>query len=222
MIPNALNKSKPKCAYRSKFNTKEVDDATAYKNNTNEASTSKAGGKNKQLLMVTNSFGVLARGEWEDDIWNDKNAQDIVAMESDDEFQHVYDETYTFMKPNEDNRDSKGDSTLVIKVQRNRNEVVRDMDNIEHEGLVVPNAFAKHYKLFMGVECTSTPLNERDTFTSQLHTDVRNHMVRLVTNDEIKKTMFSIGDNSAPVFTEALGEFKEASGDDIRVRSATT
>ncbi|GJY71219.1 hypothetical protein Tco_0474922 [Tanacetum coccineum] len=100
----------------------------------------------------------------------------------------------------------------MFKVQRNRNEVVRDMDNIEHEGLVVPNAFAKHYKLFMGVECTSTPLNERDTFTSQLHTDVRNHMVRLVTNDEIKKTMFSIGDNSAPVFTEALGEFKEASG----------
>ncbi|GKE23911.1 hypothetical protein Tco_1435423, partial [Tanacetum coccineum] len=83
-------------------------------------------------------------------------------------------------------------------VQRNRIEVVHDLNNIEHENLAIPNTFVKHYELFVGVKCNTTPLIELNLFTTKLPDDVRDHMVRVASNDEIRKAMFSIGDSSAP------------------------
>ncbi|GJX25505.1 hypothetical protein Tco_0231801 [Tanacetum coccineum] len=109
------------------------------------------------------------------------------------------------------------DEELKNRVQKNRIEVVCDMDNIEYEGLSVPNAFVKHYEMFLGVESATTPLDIPNLFTKNLPSDIRDQMVCLITNDEIKKAMFSIGDNrsqrpDASVLWEALEEFKEASG----------
>ncbi|GJX25504.1 zinc finger, CCHC-type containing protein [Tanacetum coccineum] len=64
-----LNKAKSKYFYHPKANAKKVDEANAsHKVNTNEASTSKAGTKKKQSVVLTNSFGVLSGGEYDDDI----------------------------------------------------------------------------------------------------------------------------------------------------------
>ncbi|GKG28847.1 hypothetical protein Tco_0416212, partial [Tanacetum coccineum] len=87
--------------------------------------------------------------------------------------------------------------SVKSRVQRNRIEVVRDMDNIEHEGLSVPNAFVKHYEMFLSVESATTPLDIPNLFTKLLPSDVRDQMVCLITNDEIKKAMLSISDNRA-------------------------
>ena len=112
-----LNKLKSKYFYRPKVNAKKVDETTVTKrDNTNVASTSKSGGKSKELVSVSNSFGVLAGSEREDGNWNNKEAHDIAAMESEDECENVYDETGTFMKPNNDSEISKGASTPVTEV----------------------------------------------------------------------------------------------------------
>ena len=84
--------------------------------NNNEASMSKMGGKKKHNVSVSNSFGVLAGGDWEDGMCNDKNAHDMVAMESEDECEHVYDETGTFMETNKDSGNLMGASTPVVEV----------------------------------------------------------------------------------------------------------
>nr|GEX06939.1 hypothetical protein [Tanacetum cinerariifolium] len=122
-----INKTKSKFAYRPKVNTKKVDETNAtLKSNTYEASTSKVGEKKKHSIQLTNAFSALAGSGWEDGIWDDKNAQDTAAMESDDECEQVYDETGTFMKPNTDTGNSKGASTPVVEKE------VRQVVNDNH------------------------------------------------------------------------------------------
>ncbi|GJW42525.1 zinc knuckle CX2CX4HX4C containing protein [Tanacetum coccineum] len=196
-----LNKPKSRYFYRPKVNAKKVDDANATKkDNINKAPTFKAGAKKKQIVLATNSFCVLSGGDCDNGIWNDKNAHDFVAMKSEDECEHAYDKTGTFMKPNKESGKSEGERAHIeevkSEVQRNRNEFVCDMDNIEHKDLAIPNACVKHYELFLGVKSATTPLDIPNLFTKDMSTDVHDYMVHLITNDEIKKAMFSIGDNS--------------------------
>nr|GEV55665.1 hypothetical protein [Tanacetum cinerariifolium] len=85
--------------------------------------------------------------------------------------------------------------SVKSRVQRNRIDVVRDMKNNGYEGAAVAMAFVKHYEFFLGVESATTPLQTPDLFYNQLPSNVHDSMVRVITNDEIKQVMFSIGDN---------------------------
>ncbi|PWA78701.1 RNA-directed DNA polymerase, eukaryota, Reverse transcriptase zinc-binding domain protein [Artemisia annua] len=73
------------------------------------------------------------------------------------------------------------------------------MNNVDHEGNSVPRVFVQHYEHYLGNEGDTTALNNPTLFTKRLDTGIRDHMVRPVSNEEIKLSMFSIGDNRAPV-----------------------
>ncbi|GJV38923.1 sodium/hydrogen exchanger 6 [Tanacetum coccineum] len=68
------------------------------------------------------------------------------------------------------------------KCARNRIEMVRDSSNVLHEGNTVASAFVSHYEQFLGIEGTTTPLDDHGA-------------------------LFSMGDDKAPgpdVFTAAF------------------
>ncbi|GJT46976.1 sodium/hydrogen exchanger 6 [Tanacetum coccineum] len=96
-----------------------------------------------------------------------------------------------------DSNSSYFHKSVKSRVQRNRIKVVCNMDNIEHEGLNVLNAFVKHYEMFLGVVSATTPFDIPNLFTKHLPSGVRDQMVCFITNDKIKKVMLSIGDNRA-------------------------
>ncbi|GJW60131.1 uncharacterized protein Tco_0109466 [Tanacetum coccineum] len=94
---------------------------------------------------------------------------------------------------------------------RNRIEMVKDMSNIVYEGNEVAGAFVSHYEQFLGVEGSVTPLDNHDLFSRVLDVQKAAHMVRNVSDAEIKSALFSMSDDKAPGpdgFTAAF--FKKA------------
>nr|GEU57129.1 reverse transcriptase domain, reverse transcriptase zinc-binding domain protein [Tanacetum cinerariifolium] len=84
------------------------------------------------------------------------------------------------------------------KCARNRIEMVWDSSNVLHEGNAVPGAFVAHYEQFLGLEGTSTPLDDQGLFTRVLDNHKAEFMVRDVSDSEIKDAIFSMGDDKAP------------------------
>ncbi|XP_021996206.1 uncharacterized protein LOC110893404 [Helianthus annuus] len=100
-----------------------------------------------------------------------------------------------------------------VKSRNARNKIlcISDVHGNVFEGSEVPAALVDHYSNFLGNEQPVQSLNEYDLFVNTLSNDMATHMVRQVTRDEIKKAMFSIGENKAPGpdgFTSAF--FKNA------------
>ncbi|GKD67596.1 hypothetical protein Tco_1321686, partial [Tanacetum coccineum] len=81
---------------------------------------------------------------------------------------------------------------------RNRIEMVKDMSNIVYEGNEVAGAFVSHYEQFLGVEGSVTPLDNHDLFSRVLDVQKAAHMVRNVSDAEIKSALFSMSDDKAP------------------------
>ncbi|KAK1406266.1 hypothetical protein QVD17_41557 [Tagetes erecta] len=88
--------------------------------------------------------------------------------------------------------------SLKCRNHRNRIDVIRDSNGVMHEGGNVPIAFVNHYEAFLGVAGATSADPSPDLFTHQLDNDCAMDMVRLVTREEIKSAMFSIGDDKAP------------------------
>ncbi|GJW31621.1 sodium/hydrogen exchanger 6 [Tanacetum coccineum] len=83
------------------------------------------------------------------------------------------------------------------RVCRDRIKVVKDLNNVLHEGPNVPHAFVDHYTNFLGVEGDTTPLDTHHLFLKKLISSKADHMIREVKNKEIKAAMFDIGNDKA-------------------------
>ncbi|GJY69226.1 hypothetical protein Tco_0472208 [Tanacetum coccineum] len=88
--------------------------------------------------------------------------------------------------------------SLKSRNQRIRFEVILSADNIELTGPSVPDAFAKHYEMFLGTHMYCEDLNCDGLFNNVVSNQTCSNMVRNVTDVEIKAAMFSIGDDKAP------------------------
>ncbi|GJW33973.1 putative RNA-directed DNA polymerase [Tanacetum coccineum] len=88
----------------------------------------------------------------------------------------------------------------VVKGQASRNRIdcITNSNGLSIDGEQVPMAFVDHYTEFLGQQGTTTIFDTENLFCNTLSEDIANHMVREVTDQEIRKAMFSIGDNKAP------------------------
>ncbi|GKC81533.1 hypothetical protein Tco_1137250 [Tanacetum coccineum] len=66
------------------------------------------------------------------------------------------------------------------------------------EWLDVADTFVSHYKDFLGTSMACDVLNTDGLFIKHISAGSRDQMVQIVTNEEIKAVMFSIGDDRAP------------------------
>ncbi|GJV84096.1 zinc finger, CCHC-type containing protein [Tanacetum coccineum] len=79
------------------------------------------------------------------------------------------------------------------------------------DGEQVPVAFIDHYTAFLGQQGVPSYFDTNDLFCKQLTIDTANHMVRDVTDKEIREAIFSMGDNKAPgLDSYSASFFKEA------------
>ncbi|GKB31830.1 sodium/hydrogen exchanger 6 [Tanacetum coccineum] len=88
--------------------------------------------------------------------------------------------------------------SIKSRNQRSRIEVINNVDNVEVTGTFVPEVFVAHYEAFLG---TSTVCDDFDTtglFLKTVSDSANSHMISPVTNDEIKRAMFDIGNDKAP------------------------
>nr|GEU62956.1 hypothetical protein [Tanacetum cinerariifolium] len=88
--------------------------------------------------------------------------------------------------------------TIKGRNQRNRIEIIRTIDNEEVTGAAVPQCFVEHYKNFLGSNFNCMNLDFVDLFRNQVSEGSCTSMIRPISNDEIKRAMFDIGDDKAP------------------------
>ncbi|GJR21636.1 protein LAZ1 [Tanacetum coccineum] len=88
--------------------------------------------------------------------------------------------------------------SIKSRNQRSRIDVVHTADNVEVTGSCVPDVFASHYESFIGSSMECELLNTTGLFDKKVLMASNTLMTRQVTNDEIKKAMFDIGDDKAP------------------------
>ncbi|KAK1407947.1 hypothetical protein QVD17_39575 [Tagetes erecta] len=89
-------------------------------------------------------------------------------------------------------------NTLKCRNHWARIDVITDRNGILHEGKEVPKAFVDHYVGFLGrEEAVIIPITQ-ELFDVRIDQDMSVDMIREVTFDEIKRTMFSFADDKAP------------------------
>ncbi|XP_021971338.1 uncharacterized protein LOC110866498 [Helianthus annuus] len=81
---------------------------------------------------------------------------------------------------------------------RSKIHCIKDTKGNLFEGDDVPTALLAHYSVFMGTEDQVDKVDDTDMFVNVLQPNVAENMVRQVTEDEVKRAMFSIGENKAP------------------------
>ncbi|KAK1424411.1 hypothetical protein QVD17_19740 [Tagetes erecta] len=89
-------------------------------------------------------------------------------------------------------------NTLKCRNHRARIDVITDGNGILREGKAVPNAFVDHYVGFLGKEDISIIPITQELFDVRIDQAMATDMIREVTVDEIKRTMFAFGDDKAP------------------------
>ncbi|GJX42567.1 protein LAZ1 [Tanacetum coccineum] len=104
------------------------------------------------------------------------------------------------------------DASLLEENQatRNRIDCVTTTNGVSVDGDQVPLAFIDHYVEFLSQQGVTFNFNTIDQFCKHLSSDVANHMIRDVSDQEIREAMFVMRDNKAPGldgYTAAL--FKE-------------
>ncbi|GKB13765.1 hypothetical protein Tco_0847688 [Tanacetum coccineum] len=88
--------------------------------------------------------------------------------------------------------------SIKSRNQRNRIDVITTVDNVMVHGNCVPNVFVSHYESFIGTDMVCEDLNISGLFNKQVSEISNANMIRSVTDDEIKRAMFDIGDDKAP------------------------
>ncbi|XP_021994626.1 uncharacterized protein LOC110891242 [Helianthus annuus] len=89
-------------------------------------------------------------------------------------------------------------SSLKSKNHQSRIDVIRDTGGVIHEGNQVYQAVVDHYEKFLGCRGDTSLIPAPDLFTNVLDPNIASYMCRQVTEDEVKKAMFSIGIDKAP------------------------
>ncbi|KAK1407854.1 hypothetical protein QVD17_39481 [Tagetes erecta] len=84
-------------------------------------------------------------------------------------------------------------NTLKCRNHRARIDVITDSNGSLHEGKAVPKAFVDHYVGFLGKEDISIIPITPELFDVRIDHVVAIDMIREVTVDEIKRTMFAFG-----------------------------
>ncbi|GJZ82023.1 RNA-directed DNA polymerase, eukaryota, reverse transcriptase zinc-binding domain protein [Tanacetum coccineum] len=88
---------------------------------------------------------------------------------------------------------------LKGRSKRNRIQVIYDADGQRYEGDQVSLQFVNHFKNFLGINAHVSSIDAyEDFFTTKLSPYEASQMVKPITDNEIKKAMFSIADNKAP------------------------
>ncbi|KAK1407944.1 hypothetical protein QVD17_39572 [Tagetes erecta] len=89
-------------------------------------------------------------------------------------------------------------NTLKCRNHRARIDVITDSNGILHEGKEVPKAFVDHYVGFLGKEeAVIIPITQ-ELFDVRIDQAMSVDMIREVTFDEIKRTIFAFADDKAP------------------------
>ncbi|KAK1441235.1 hypothetical protein QVD17_07078 [Tagetes erecta] len=89
-------------------------------------------------------------------------------------------------------------NTLKCRNHRARIDVITDSNGILHEGKAVPKAFVDHYVGFLGKEEVVTIPITQELFDVRIDQAMSVDMIREVTVDEIKRTIFAFADDKAP------------------------
>nr|GEY39652.1 putative reverse transcriptase domain-containing protein [Tanacetum cinerariifolium] len=90
---------------------------------------------------------------------------------------------------------------------RNRIEMIRDAYNVLHQGAAMVDAFVTHYENFLGNEGVTDQLNSQHLFVRTIDIQKSAHMIRDVTDDEIKNALYSMKDDKAPGLDGFTGAF---------------
>ncbi|GJY67502.1 hypothetical protein Tco_0469740, partial [Tanacetum coccineum] len=88
--------------------------------------------------------------------------------------------------------------TIKNRNQRSRIDVITNSNNVEVTGNHIPNVFVLDYKDFLGTDMNCDDLDSDGLFQTKVSDTVNENMMKPVTNDEIKKAMFGIGDDKDP------------------------
>lgn len=88
--------------------------------------------------------------------------------------------------------------TVKSRVSRSRIDAVTDSTGAILINDDVSEAFVAHYEQFLGLDDGPSEFNEDGLFINCLDDQVASHMVRTVTEREIKEAMFSMGDDKSP------------------------
>ncbi|GJW02004.1 putative RNA-directed DNA polymerase, partial [Tanacetum coccineum] len=101
-------------------------------------------------------------------------------------------------------REGDGNTSYFHKVVKGRNhynriEAIRDTSGNYFEGEDVATQFVNHFHQFLGVSSETQEIRSPESlFTKKITSEQSNHMVRSVEDEEIKRAMFSIDNDSAP------------------------
>ncbi|GJX43342.1 RNA-directed DNA polymerase, eukaryota, reverse transcriptase zinc-binding domain protein [Tanacetum coccineum] len=88
---------------------------------------------------------------------------------------------------------------LKGKSQRNIIHVIHDSNGQRYDRDQVATQFVNYFRNFLGANFPVSPISEyEDAFTTELSSNEASKMVKPITDSEIKKAMFNIGDNKAP------------------------
>nr|GEZ71513.1 hypothetical protein [Tanacetum cinerariifolium] len=88
--------------------------------------------------------------------------------------------------------------TIKGKNQHSRIEIIQNADNIEFTGSSITDCCVEHYMAFLGVNEPCNNLVPTDLFTKHVSDNSCAKMIRPVTNEEVKREMFDIGDDKSP------------------------
>nr|GEX53047.1 zinc knuckle CX2CX4HX4C [Tanacetum cinerariifolium] len=88
--------------------------------------------------------------------------------------------------------------TVKKRISRNRIDVVMNGDGVIFANETVPNAFVSHYEMFLGQAGISNGFDDSNLFKVCVNDQNALHMVRSVTDHEVKDAIFSMGDDKSP------------------------
>nr|GFA71333.1 hypothetical protein [Tanacetum cinerariifolium] len=88
--------------------------------------------------------------------------------------------------------------TVKKRLSRSRIDVVMNGDGVIFANETVPNAFVSHYEMFLGQAGISNGFDDSNLFKVCLNDQDALHMVRSVTDREVKDAIFSMGDDKSP------------------------
>ncbi|GJV68037.1 putative RNA-directed DNA polymerase, eukaryota, reverse transcriptase zinc-binding domain protein [Tanacetum coccineum] len=88
--------------------------------------------------------------------------------------------------------------SIKSRTQRSRIDMIRNAENVEVTGSLVPEVFVAHYESFLGTSTECDDLDTNGLFVKTVSDSTNTSMIAPVTNAEIKRAMFGIGDDKAP------------------------
>ncbi|GJX82267.1 hypothetical protein Tco_0331748 [Tanacetum coccineum] len=88
--------------------------------------------------------------------------------------------------------------SIKSRHQRSKINVITTVDNVEVTDNSVPNVFVSHYEAFIGTKMACELLDSEGLFCNKVSDVSIAKMTKPITNDEIKKAMFDIGNDKAP------------------------